>query len=116
MEFDEKNRFVYSAVPFNVFKDYQKPVSSKEIAASMFCPVIKGADFGFVMIEEEENILKISFRSKKDFDVSKVAEGLGGGGHKSAAGATIRNKDFDEAVKRVLQVVEKYAQKDNKVF
>lgn len=115
MEFDEKNRFVYSAIPFKIFKDYQKPVSSKEMAASMFCPVIKGADFGLIMIEEEEKKLSMSFRSKKDFDVSKIAEELGGGGHKSASGATIRNIDFDEAVKKVLRVVEKYAQKDNKL-
>lgn len=37
------------------------------------------------------NYKKVSFRSKPDFDVGSIAERLGGGGHKNAAGATFGN-------------------------
>lgn len=41
------------------------------------------------LIREEENRVKISFRAKGDFDVSRLANDLfGGGGHTKAAGAT----------------------------
>jgi nanoRNase/pAp phosphatase (c-di-AMP/oligoRNAs hydrolase) len=41
----------------------------------------------------DETGLKISLRSMPDFDVSKIAEKFGGGGHKNAA--AIDKKDFD---------------------
>ena len=41
------------------------------------------------LIREEENRVKVSFRAKDDFDVSRFAHDLfGGGGHTKAAGAT----------------------------
>lgn len=114
MEFNKENRFVYSAIPNEIYKQFKEPDTAKETAASMFGPVVKGADFGMVMIEEEPNKLSVSFRSKKDFDVSKIAKDLGGGGHILAAGVTIRNEEFNKAVDKVLTAAIKYAQKENK--
>lgn len=113
MQFDKENRFVYSAIPNEIYKEYQEPIGSKETAAGMFTPVVKNSDFGMIMIEQEKNKLSVSFRSKKDFDVSEVAEALGGGGHKLAAGVTIRDTEFEKAVEKVLLEARKHAQKNN---
>ncbi|MFH1970790.1 MAG: bifunctional oligoribonuclease/PAP phosphatase NrnA [Patescibacteria group bacterium] len=113
MEFDRENRFIYSAISYDIYKKYDEPESGKETSASMFSPIVKDSDFGMIMIEEERDVLSVSFRSKKDFDVSKVAKALGGGGHILASGATLRNMEFEKAVEKVLSVVKQYAQKNN---
>jgi len=112
MEFDRENRFVYSAIPYEIYKKYDEPESGKETSASMFSPVVKDSDFGMIMIEEEKNILSVSFRSKKDFDVSRVAKALGGGGHILASGATLKNMEFKKAVEKVVSVAKEYAKKN----
>lgn len=107
MEIDEKYKFVWSATPYSVYKDFGKPLSAKESAASMFTSVVNGTDFGMIMVEETRGILSISLRSRKDFDVSLIAEKLGGGGHKTAAGAKVYDLPFEKAVERVLSVARK---------
>jgi phosphoesterase RecJ-like protein len=113
MQFDKESKFVYSAVPNDIYKKYNEPVGGKETAASMFCPVVKDSDFGMIMIEQEKNNLSVSFRSKKDFNVAEIAEALGGGGHILAAGVTIKGMEFEKAVEKVLSVAKKYAQKNS---
>jgi phosphoesterase RecJ-like protein len=44
---------------------------------------------------------KVSFRSKTDFDVARICVARGGGGHRKAAGCTIRDDDL-AAVARTL--------------
>jgi phosphoesterase RecJ-like protein len=46
---------------------------------------MKGIDFS-VLILEDENIVKLSFRSKGEFAVNLFAQHFGGGGHLNAAG------------------------------
>jgi len=62
---------------------------------------VKGVQACFLMTEWEPGILKFSFRSSTDVDVNKIAAKLNGGGHKKAAGATIKG-DFDSELKRVI--------------
>ena len=45
--------------------------------------------------------MKISFRSRTAWDVSKVAESFGGGGHRQASGAML-NGPLTSAVTKVL--------------
>lgn len=40
-------------------------------------------------IEQDDNTIKISLRSKDDYDVCTVAKNYGGGGHRNASGAVI---------------------------
>lgn len=59
----------------------------------------------FVM--EMEDGLRISLRSK-ELDVSKVAQGFGGGGHKVAAGFTLEHKDnshIQESIDIILKKI-----------
>ena len=107
-----ENNFIWSAIPISTYKDFGEYIYAKEDVANLFFPVVKGTDFGIVMVETNDNVLSVSFRSRSGFDVSKIAEEVGGGGHKAAAGARIEGLLFEEAVKKVLAAARKYANKD----
>ncbi|MGI6538739.1 MAG: DHH family phosphoesterase [Caldicoprobacterales bacterium] len=51
---------------------------------------IVGVKIGILMKEANDGSVRVSFRSKDEIDVSRLAEQYGGGGHKAAAGTTIR--------------------------
>lgn len=107
MQFNEKGKYVWSVIPYEIFEKYGKPKVGKETAASFFTQNIKDSDFGFIAVEEEKGLLKISFRSRTGFDTSRIALELKGGGHVYAAGATIANLEFGEAVQKLLDAVDK---------
>lgn len=111
MQIDREHRFVWSAIPVTVYKDVIGIESAKEDAANLFFPIVKDTDFGMIMEERDDGTLSVSFRARSDFDVSKVAAELGGGGHKAAAGARLEGMDFDEAVEKVLEAARKHARK-----
>lgn len=58
------------------------------------------------IVEKEKGVSGVSLRSRgQEFDLSLVADKLGGGGHKVAAGATIL-LDSESALKLVLKTIE----------
>jgi len=62
---------------------------------------------GSVMIREREGAWKVSLRSKSSgLDVNTVAQALGGGGHKAAAGITLEG-DLSEVERKVISGLEK---------
>jgi len=67
---------------------------------------VVGWEIGAAMVEEEPGVVKVSFRTRDSvkFDVSKVAEALGGGGHKAAAAAVIK-APLSEAVAKVTDAI-----------
>jgi len=50
--------------------------------------------------------IRVNFRSQGDVDVNKIAASFGGGGHKTASGATIRG-NLDTVRKKVLAKIKK---------
>lgn len=50
---------------------------------------VRGTEVAIIFIEVGAETFKVSFRSRSTVDVSKLAEGFGGGGHRQAAGATV---------------------------
>jgi phosphoesterase RecJ-like protein len=58
--------------------------------------------------ESHDGGVKISLRASRDVDVQQIAAGFGGGGHKKAAGASVRGtldsvrEDVEAAVRRAL--------------
>lgn len=62
-----------------------------------------GWNIGICMMEVDDGIVNLSMRTRdaERFDVSKIAVAVGGGGHKAAAGATIK-MPLDEAKKFLL--------------
>ena len=63
------------------------------------------ADVAAVLTEKDDGQIDVSLRSKRGFDVSGVAQTLGGGGHPLAAGTTL-DGPLDEAVKRVVSALQ----------
>lgn len=55
----------------------------------------KGVEVAIFMYELESHVFKISMRSKGSVDVSKIAQYFSGGGHKKAAGFTMRGNMHD---------------------
>ena len=104
----KEKKFIWSAIPYDVFREYGKPGYGKETAASSFAQIVKDTDFGLIIVEERPGILAISFRSRSKADVSVLAERLGGGGHKDAAGAKVEG-EFGEALKKILEEAEDFA-------
>lgn len=71
-----------------------------------FLSCIDDANVAVLMIEQNENKIKVSWRSKGGFDVTKVAGTFGGGGHMAAAGAMIEGK-LEEVSRQVIAETQK---------
>lgn len=68
---------------------------------------INGVQIGILVTELADGI-KISFRSKGDIPVHKLAQEFGGNGHKNAAGARVQNGILSEEVQKVLERSKQY--------
>lgn len=67
---------------------------------------IEGVEVAYALIEKsEESLWKVSLRSKGRVDVAKIAESLGGGGHKYASGCKIKTKSYQEALEKLLKAI-----------
>jgi phosphoesterase RecJ-like protein len=66
---------------------------------------IAGTKAAFIAIEQQNRQVKVSFRSRTEIDVAKVAEQFGGGGHKQAAGATLPGP-LAKAVEQALSAMQ----------
>ncbi|HBX75058.1 MAG: bifunctional oligoribonuclease/PAP phosphatase NrnA [Acidaminococcaceae bacterium] len=69
---------------------------------------VEGVEVALLFKQVEENLTRVSFRSKEK-DVAKIALSFGGGGHKKASGCSIY-APLKEAEKTVLQAVEELFQ------
>ncbi len=72
-----------------------------------FLKYIKEVQFAFFMSEmdgPQTGQVRVSFRSKGDYDVAQVAAQFGGGGHKKAAGCTIQGT-LEEATRKILEQI-----------
>lgn len=99
--------FIWSAVPYEKFEKYGKPEGVREMAADLFFRGIKGTNFGVAILEYEKGEMSLSFRSKKNTDVSVIAKLFGGGGHKNASGATVKG-DFENSVKNIVGTISRF--------
>ena len=68
---------------------------------------ISGIKFSALLLEKEDRI-KLSLRSRGDFDVNEIArKHFKGGGHINAAGGELP-KPIETAQERVIEVLKKY--------
>ncbi|MBI4358732.1 MAG: bifunctional oligoribonuclease/PAP phosphatase NrnA [Candidatus Omnitrophica bacterium] len=80
-----------------------------------FLKYIKEVQFAFFMSEmdgSQDGQVKVSFRSRGDYDVAQVAAYFGGGGHKKAAGCTIHGT-LEEATRKILEQIKLALAKQN---
>ncbi len=67
---------------------------------------IESVEVAFAIIEKpDEQVWKVSLRSKTKANVANIASSLGGGGHKYAAGCKIKASSYEEALERVLNAI-----------
>jgi len=100
----KKTKFAWAAMSFNDYQQFGLSSTGQSFVADLFLAAIKEADFGFLILEKEKNKLSLSFRSKEEINVAEIAQRLGGGGHKNAAGATVEG-EFEKMVGKILKVV-----------
>jgi len=67
---------------------------------------VKGVEVA-VLLKEASNGIKVSLRSKNNFDVRNIAGLFGGGGHSKASGVFFKEKSIDEAKELLLSAIEK---------
>jgi phosphoesterase RecJ-like protein len=64
-------------------------------------------EVGFLIREEPDGRLKISWRSKSSVDVAAIARDFGGGGHRRAAGATVAGTTIETLRERIIERLKK---------
>lgn len=70
---------------------------------------IRGVRIGLLLTELEDGI-KISFRSKGEIPINKLAQEFGGNGHKNAAGARVAGGTLETVLPALLQRAQQYIQ------
>lgn len=102
-----KGSFILSYISYEDI--VREGFTSDDLSGNPVCHILKsvtGNNVVALMVEEKPGEVKISLRTRDqvEFDVSKVAIALGGGGHKAAAGALVR-KPMQEALEIVADTI-----------
>jgi phosphoesterase RecJ-like protein len=79
------------------------PPDSEEVVN--YTMTLSGVEVGLLFIEQPHGGIKVSFRSRTEFDCNALAQTFGGGGHRQAAGATLP-EPIEDAERRILQALE----------
>ncbi len=109
MTFDLDGRLAYMWVDRETYAAKQKSADTDSFVT--YPRRIEGVEVAVFFKEVEENITRLSMRSKK-IDISKIALLFNGGGHERAAGCTI-HKPLQEAIGDFLGVIKDKIDKDN---
>lgn len=99
--FDFDGRLAYMWVDRETYAAKQKSADTDSFVN--YPRRIEGVEVAVFFKEVDENITRLSMRSKK-IDISKIALLFNGGGHERAAGCTI-HKPLKEAIKDFLDVI-----------
>jgi phosphoesterase RecJ-like protein len=102
MKADAAGRAIWFQLKHNLLRRKKLTFDLSEDILS-FGRAVKGAE---VVVLFKENLgvkdeIRVNFRSQGKVDVNKIASFFGGGGHRTAAGATIRG-NIDQIRKKVL--------------
>ena len=94
-------QLAYTSVSLDDFRQTgAKPVDTEDLVNE--CLMIDGTRAAFIVIEQLNKSVKVSFRSRSDLNVAAVAERFGGGGHKQAAGAVFPAGPLAAVIAQVL--------------
>tara|TARA_Y100000590_G_scaffold282868_1_gene318209 strand:- start:132 stop:581 length:450 start_codon:yes stop_codon:yes gene_type:complete len=69
-----------------------------------FVRSIKGVEVAFMILEQRYD-LRINLRSRGKYIIRDIAEHFGGGGHKLAAGATIKNISIEKVESKIVDLL-----------
>jgi len=101
----QDGKIAYIAVTRNMAKERNIELKGTEEFVN-FPRSIDGVEVALFFREEKNGSIHISFRSKSDIDVNKIASIFGGGGHAKASGCLIKG-GMDEVKEKVLAEVAK---------
>lgn len=99
-------KVAFMVVTKQMLKKYNTSIDITEGFVN-FGRAIEGVELSIIFKETDGDSFKLSMRSKGNIDVSLIAKTLGGGGHKNAAGCKIQGT-YEEATKKVLEVLKEY--------
>ncbi|HHV71471.1 MAG TPA: bifunctional oligoribonuclease/PAP phosphatase NrnA [Clostridia bacterium] len=68
---------------------------------------IEGVKLAILFKQVEDGVVKVSFRSREDVDVAKLALEFGGGGHPRASGCSLKSTTLQQAQELVLNKARK---------
>ncbi len=113
VQMDSEN-FVYSYVSKNDFTDCSANEDQTQGVIDELLKTVPGIDFALLLSEKKGN-LHGSFRStKKNVNVSKIAQIFGGGGHEQAAAFQIKNALLADKKTDIINEIKKF-QVNNKI-
>jgi len=95
-------------------------VTELSINSGLVANIIKSAvgwDIGVSIVELSQGNIKVSFRTRdaNKYDLSKISESIGGGGHKAAAGAVFKKISLPEAKQKIVSAVKEYVENRSKI-
>jgi len=103
LQFDRQKKVCWMRVD----KEMYRRTGTKEEDTEGFIDIlIKIKETGIVfLLKEGKDKIKVSLRSKWNFDVERIAAEFGGGGHKKAAGCFFENISIEQAEKKILSAI-----------
>ncbi|OQX51027.1 hypothetical protein B5M47_02285 [candidate division CPR3 bacterium 4484_211] len=113
IKIDKENKFFWITLPYSELGDIDDPKVDC-YGITPYLKVLKGTDFGVLLLEEEPKVIRGNLRSRRQdgFDVSQIAKALGGGGHPPAAGFTLK-MPLKKAEGLVLKTARKFSSRSN---
>ena len=117
IQIDEKYRFVYTAIPYDVFNKYKEYGITSRQVSDRFLRNINDTDFGIVFIETEKGKVKVSIRTRTPgFFVLDLIKELGGGGHLTGGGTSVIGETFEKVIEKVLEVAREFSKSETKKY
>jgi phosphoesterase RecJ-like protein len=109
MKTEYSGKVVYMTITRQMFTETKTSEADTD-AFITYTLSVEGAQIGLMFTELENGVVKISFRSKLDIWINKLASEFGGNGHQHAAGARVHNADLADVVQTVLAKAKQYIQ------
>ncbi|MBN1996357.1 bifunctional oligoribonuclease/PAP phosphatase NrnA [candidate division KSB1 bacterium] len=105
IKFECNDRLAWFALTQNLINDYGVELWETE-GFSELPRSIENVEISLMFTEGQNGTTKISFRSKGTIPVNQLAGQLGGGGHKFASGATVK-QDLETTISQVVHNTKK---------
>ena len=101
LQTDSDGRIAYLTLTRQMFSETGTAEPETDVFVS-YALAIQGVQIGLLFTELDQGTVKISFRSKGEIWINKLAKEFGGNGHKHAAGARVHNATLSDTIPEVL--------------
>jgi len=105
LKFYEEGEFACYVLTLNDLKSVNADHRDVE-GFTDFVRSIKGVQVAFMILEQEYDI-RINFRSRGKYIINDIAKNFGGGGHKLAAGATIKSMEIKDIESKIVNLLKR---------